>query len=58
MVILYLSQQANTFSKSANETLKITENNPNENIFKKQPPVVFHKESVLKNFAKFIGKRR
>ena len=35
MVILYLSQQTNTFSKSANETLKVTENNPNENISKR-----------------------
>ena len=58
MIILYLSQQKNTFSKSTKETLKITEDNPDKNIFKKQPQVVFHKKNALKNFAKFIGKRR
>ena len=48
MVIQYLSQQANTCSKSTVETLEITEDNPNENIFKKQPPVVFFKKVFLK----------
>ena len=48
MVIQYLSQQANTCSKSVVETLEITEDNPNENIFKKQPPVVFFKKVFLK----------
>ena len=54
MVILYLSQQTNTCSKSATETLEIAEDNPNEFILKKQPPVVFYKKSVLKYFAKFL----
>ena len=35
MVILYLSQETNTCSKLAMETVEITEDNPNENIFKK-----------------------
>ena len=56
MVILYLSQQANTCSKSAMETLGITEDNPDENILKKQPPMVFYKKIVLKYFARFIAK--
>ena len=56
MVILNLSQQTNTCSKSATETLELTGDNPNENIFKKQLPVVFYKKGVLKYFAKFIGK--
>ena len=47
MVILYLSQQTNTCSKSATKTLEITEDNSNENLFKKQPPDVFYKKSVL-----------
>ena len=34
--------------KVAKETLEITEDNPNENIFKKQPTLVFYE-----NFAKF-----
>ena len=42
--------------KVATETLEITEDNPDENIFKKQTPAVFYKESVLKYFAKFIRK--
>ena len=37
MVIMYLPQQANTCSKSATKTLEITENDSNENLFKKQP---------------------
>ena len=47
MVILYLSQQANTCSNSATKTLEITEDNSNENVFKKQPPDVFYKKNVL-----------
>ena len=35
--------------------LEITEDNPDENIFKKQPPMVFYKKIVLKYFAKFIA---
>ena len=46
MVILYLSQQTNACSKSATKTLEITEDNSNENLFKKQPPDVFYKKSV------------
>ena len=38
------------------ETLEVTEDNPNENIFKKQPPEMLYKKSVLKYFAQFIGK--
>ena len=34
--------------KVAVETLEITEDNPNENIFEKQPPVVFLKKVFLK----------
>ena len=49
MFILYLPQQTNTCSKSATKTFEITEDNSNENIFKKQPPDVFYKKSVLKN---------
>ena len=56
MIILYLSQQTITCSKSATETLEVTEDNPNENTFKKQPPEAFYKKSVLIYFAKFIGK--
>ena len=37
--------------KSATETLKLKEDNPNENIFKKQPPVMFYKKTVLKCFS-------
>ena len=55
MVILYLFKQANTCSKSAMVALEITEDNPDENIFKKQPPMVFYKKIVLKYFAKFIA---
>ena len=49
MVILYLPQQTNACSKSAARTLEITENNSNENLFKKkkQPPDVLYKKSVL-----------
>ena len=50
MLIIYLSQQTNTCAKSATETLEITEDNPNENIFKKQSPV-FYINSVVKYFA-------
>ena len=56
MVILYISQQTNTCPKSATRTLERTENNPNVNIFKKQPQEVFFKKGLLKYFAKFIGK--
>ena len=56
MVPLEVSQETNTCPKLATETLEITEYNPNENIIKKQPPVVFYKKSVLKLFTKFIGK--
>ena len=56
MFILYPSQQAHAWLRSATETLEITENNPNENIFKKQPSVVFYKKGVLRYFAKCIGK--
>ena len=48
MVILYLFQQTNTCSKSATESLEVTEDNPNENIFKKQ--------NIVKCFVNFIGK--
>ena len=47
MVILYLLQQSNAWSKSATETLVVTEDNPNENIFKKQPQEVFYKKAFL-----------
>ena len=47
MVILYLPQQTNTCSKSATKTLEITEDNSNEELSKKQPPVVLYKKSVL-----------
>ena len=56
MVILYLSQQKDTYSKSAMETLEITGDNPNENILKKEPSEVFYKKIVLRYIAKFIGK--
>ena len=56
MVILYLPQQINTCSKSATKASEITEDNSNENIFKKQPPDAFYKKSVHKYSAKFIGK--
>ena len=52
MVILYLSMQTDTCLKSATETLEMTKDNPNENIFQKQPPVVFYKGGVVKYFAK------
>ena len=42
--------------KVRNEALEITEDNSNENIFKKQPPDVVYKKSVHKYLAKFIGK--
>ena len=57
MVIPYLPQQNNTWLKSATEALEITHDNSNENIFKKQPPDVFYKKSVLKYSAKLIGKQ-
>ena len=38
------------------KVLEITEDNSNENIFKKQPPDVLYKKSVHKYLAKFIGK--
>ena len=38
------------------ETLAVTEDNKNENIFKTQPLEAFYKKSVYKYFAKFIGK--
>ena len=57
MVIPYLPQQTNTCLKSATETLEITQDNSNENIFKKQPPDVFYKKIVLKYSAKLIGKQ-
>ena len=47
MVILYLPQQTNTCSKSATKTLEITEDNSNENLFKKQPLDVFYKKVFL-----------
>ena len=47
MVILYLPQQTNTYSKTAKKTLEITEDNSNENLFEKQPPDAFYKKSVL-----------
>ena len=56
MVIVYTSQQTNTCSKSATVTLEITEDNPNEKIFKKQPPEVFYKKSICKYFVKLTGK--
>ena len=56
MVILNLSQQTNTCWKSATETLEITEDNPNENIFEKQPSELLYKKNVLKYFAKFLEK--
>ena len=33
----------------------LKEDNPNEDIFKKQPPVLFCKKGVIKYFPKFIG---
>ena len=47
MVILYLPQQTNTCSKTATKTLEITDDNSNENLFKKQPPDAFYKKDVL-----------
>ena len=47
MAILYLSQQTNTCSKSATEGLKVSEDNLNENISQKQPPLVFYKKVFL-----------
>ena len=44
MVILYLPQQTNTCSKTVTKTLEITEDNSNENSFKKQPLDVFYKK--------------
>ena len=43
--------------KVSNENLNgnLTEDNPNEDIFKKQPPVLFFKKGVIKYFPKFIG---
>ena len=50
MVILYLPRQKNTCSMSATKTLEITEDNSNENIFKKTTDK-FYKEIVMKNLA-------
>ena len=36
------------------EILEIIEDNPDEYIFKKQPPVVIYKKIVLKYLAKFV----
>ena len=36
------------------EILEIIEDNPNEYIFKKQPPVVIYKKIVLKYLAKVM----
>ena len=47
MIILHLPQQTNTRSKSATKTLEITEDNSNENLFKKQRPDVFYKKVFL-----------
>ena len=47
MVILYLPQQINRCSKSATKILEITEDNSNENLFKKQRPDVFYKKVFL-----------
>ena len=54
MVILYLSQQTKTCSKSATKTLEITEDHSNENLFKKQRLVVFYKKCSY--LARFIRK--
>ena len=43
-------------AQSSNQNFRNKEYNPNENIFKKQLPVVFYKKIILKHFAKFIGK--
>ena len=56
MVIPYLLQKTNTYAKLATKTLEITEDNSNENIFKKQPHDMFYKKSVLKYLAHFIVK--
>ena len=48
---MYLSKQTNAYSKSATETLEMTEDNANETIFKMPSPVVFYKKSALKYFA-------
>ena len=47
MVPLEVSQETNTCPKLATETLEITEYNPNENIIKKQAPLVFYKKVFL-----------
>ena len=47
MLILYLPQQPNTCSKSATKTLETTEDNSNENLFKKHPWMYSIKKSVL-----------
>ena len=55
MFILYLSQQTDTWSTSATRTLEITEDNSNENLFKKEPPDVFYKKKCT-YLAKFKEK--
>ena len=47
MVILYLPKQTNTCSKLATKALEITEDNSNENLFKKQHPDAFYKKVFL-----------
>ena len=47
MVILYLPQQTKKCSKSATKNLEITEDNTNENLFKKQQRDVFYKKMFL-----------
>ena len=46
---LHLSQQTNTCSKSATETLEIIEDNSNEKTLKKKSPKVFCKKMFLNN---------
>ena len=48
IVILYFSEQINTCSKSAMESLEITEVNTNENIFKNIFRKILRKTPVLK----------
>ena len=55
IVILFLSHQLNTCSKSATKALEITKDNSNENILKKQSTGGFFKKIVLKYLVKFIG---
>ena len=55
-VSLYLPQRTNTCSKAAAKTLKITEDNSNEELSQKQSPDVFYKKVFL--FSKIHGKTR